>query len=70
MPSNDIFGDVVAHDIDLHFEDHRFDLRLFGYIKLVHLIKVDTHGKLYYYPKYYVGCQLSISIIRVNLDLF
>ena len=62
---------VVAHDIDLLFEGHGFNLRLFGKIKLDYLVNGDKKGKHYNCAKYYIACQLSISIIiRVDLDIF
>ena len=29
MPYNDVFDDIVSHDLDLHFEDQRFESRQF-----------------------------------------
>ena len=39
--SNDVFGDVVAHDLDLLFEGQRFESRQFWYIKRCYLANGD-----------------------------
>ena len=44
MPSSDMFGDVVTHDIGLLFESHRFEYRPFAWIKLDCLVSGDSLG--------------------------
>ena len=65
-PSNDIFGDVVAHDIEILFQGYRFDSRPFGSIKLDYLVNGDSKSKHYYCPKYDATCRLSISKFKVD----
>ena len=47
--SNDIFGDGVAHDIDKLFEGHRFEYRLFEWIKRDYLLNVEKQCKHYFH---------------------
>ena len=47
-PSNDVFSDVVAHDLELFFEGQRFESRQFRLIKRGYLTKSDRYGKYYY----------------------